>query len=123
MMDVETAPALIIEDDGRLATVFAEALRTAGFVPQIAANGREALGSLQTGAPALLLLDLHLPDIGGDELLRQMRQMDYLSQTVIILTTADAVMAAELRSEVDLVLLKPISFRQLRDLAARLYPK
>ena len=62
------------------------------------------------------------PDIGGDELLHQMRRRDNLSQTVIILTTADAVLAAELRSEVDLVLLKPISFRQLRDLAVRLHP-
>jgi hypothetical protein len=42
-----------------------------------------------------------------------------LSKTLVILATADYRTAEDLRDEADLVLLKPISFKQLRDLTAR----
>jgi hypothetical protein len=39
-----------------------------------------------------------------------------------MLASADALMAQSMRRDADLVLLKPVSFSQLRDLAKRLYP-
>ena len=116
------ALALIIEDDERLAMIYGEALRIAGFVPEIVRDGRDAQTRLQEVVPVLILLDLHLPHIPGDELLRQIRADARLENTLVVLVTADAIMAEELRADSDLVLLKPISFNQLRDLASRLHP-
>jgi DNA-binding response OmpR family regulator len=115
--------ALIIEDDSRLAAIFAEALRLAGYEPEIVGDGRTAQTRLQTATPTLILLDLHLPQIDGRTLLHDMRANERLKESLIVLATADAILAEELRSEADLVLLKPISFSQLRDLATRLNPQ
>jgi hypothetical protein len=54
--------------------------------------------------------------------LTAIRQGSHLQNSIIMLTTADAWLAETLRPEVDFVLMKPISFVQLRDLAARLRP-
>ena len=114
--------ALIIEDDESLATVFSMALQMAGFETEIARSGNVALTRLAETTPELILLDLHLPHVAGQDILRQIRAEERLASTWVILATADAIMAEGLRGEADLVLLKPISVTQLRDLAKRLFP-
>lgn len=114
--------ALIVEDDTKLAEIFSEAVKAAGFEAIVAANGRSALALLPTTTPTLILLDLHLPDIPGSDVLTAIRQEAHLQESIIMLTTADAWLAETLRPEVDFVLMKPISFAQLRDLAGRLRP-
>jgi two-component system sensor histidine kinase EvgS len=114
--------ALIIEDDDKLAEIFSEAVKAAGFEEIVAVNGRSALELLPSITPALILLDLHLPDISGSDVLTAIRQETHLQNSIIMLTTADAWLAETLRPEVDFVLLKPISFAQLRHLAGRLRP-
>jgi len=114
--------ALIIEDDWKLAIICAQALRLAQFETEIVQDGNAALDRLAATTPAVVVLDLHLPHVSGREILRQIRADRRLDQTRVILATADALMAETLRAESDLVLLKPISVRQLRDLATRLRP-
>jgi len=114
--------ALIVEDDVKLADIFSEAVKAAGFEAVLAVNGRSALDLLPVTTPNLILLDLHMPDIPGREVLAAIRQEDHLQNSIVMLTTADAWLAETLRSEVDFVLMKPISFAQLRDLAGRLRP-
>ena len=113
--------AFIIEDDQRHATIFAQALKMAEFETEIIQDGVVALERLAATAPALVVLDLHLPYVAGDDILRQIRADKRLANTRVILATADPQMAETLRDKSDLVLLKPISFNQLRDLAKRLY--
>jgi two-component system repressor protein LuxO len=114
--------ALIVEDDAKLADIFSAAVRTAGFTTVVAEYGRTALTLLQNQTPALIVLDLHLPDVPGAEVLSFIKQAAHLEQTVVMLATADAWLAESLRTEVDFVLMKPISFAQLRDLTGRLRP-
>jgi DNA-binding response OmpR family regulator len=114
--------ALIIEDDPDLATIFAEALRMAQFETEIVHDGQAALAVLIATTPTVVLLDLHLPHVSGQTILQQIRADERLAKTRILLATADSLKAESLREEVDLVLLKPISFYQLRDLAKRLRP-
>jgi CheY-like chemotaxis protein len=113
--------ALIIEDDKRLAEIFSLALQKE-FEIEVIEEGHRALARLAELTPALVLLDLHLPNISGKKILRQIRSDERLNGTRIMLATADAVMAELLREEADLVLLKPISVHQLRELAMRLRP-
>ncbi|MEM7346507.1 MAG: response regulator [Chloroflexota bacterium] len=114
--------ALIIEDDPKLATIFATALESAEFKTEIAADGQTALERLGATTPSVVVLDLHLPHISGRNLLYKIRADERLTDTQVMIATADPSMAEGLRDEADLVLIKPISFGQLRDLAARLRP-
>lgn len=114
--------ALIIEDDPDAATIFSEALQAAGFETEIVRTGDKALKRLAVTTPDAVVLDLHLPHVSGIDILRQIRAEARLAKTRIIIATADPRMAELLRGQADLVLLKPISFSQLRDLAARLRP-
>ncbi len=113
--------ALIIEDNKKQAEIFSEALIMADFETEIISDGLSAVQYLRETTPDLVLLDLHLPFISGEKILNQIRSSDHLGDTKIILTTADPQMANLLQDECDLVMIKPISFIQLRDLAKRLF--
>ena len=114
--------ALIIEDDPDLSIIFAEALQAAEFETKIIQDGRVALACLAEDQPIIVVLDLHLPHASGGDILHLIRSEARLAQTRVIVTTADPLMADSLQAEADLVLIKPISFSQLRDLAVRLRP-
>jgi CheY-like chemotaxis protein len=117
--------ALIIEDDEDLADIFAEALRGVGYEVEQVADGKVAQERLLGGTPPfLILLDMHLPHVSGGELLtRIIKQDERFEKTTVIITTADARMGEAYGDRVDFVLIKPISFIQLRDLTSRLKPK
>jgi two-component system, cell cycle response regulator DivK len=116
--------ALIIEDDEDLANIFAEALRGVGFEVEHVADGKIAQERLKSGsAPFLVLLDMHLPHVSGGQLLTQIKQDERFANTMVIITTADARMGEAYVNQADFVLIKPISFVQLRDLTSRLKPK
>lgn len=115
--------ALIIEDDDDLSMIFSAALEAAGYEIEIIKDGNLAASQLAKALPAIVVLDLHLPHISGRGLLKQIRSDPRLKKTRVMLTTADALMAESLRGDADLVLLKPISFSQLRELASRLRPR
>jgi len=115
--------ALIVEDDKDLGTIFAEAIKAAGYETEIIADGREASLRLMQITPNLVILDLHLPHVSGRELLHQIRADDRLAATNVIVTTADGRQAEDLLEEADFCLVKPLSFSQLRELAKRLLPR
>jgi CheY-like chemotaxis protein len=116
--------ALIVEDDEDLANIFAEALRGVGFEVEHVADGQVARERLKNGVtPYIILLDMHLPHVSGADLLAAMKQDDRFNETTIIITTADARMGETYGDMADFVLIKPISFVQLRDLTSRLKPK
>ncbi len=112
--------ALIVEDDEKLAVIFTQALKQAGYATEAARNGQAALDKLAGLTPALVVLDLHLPDVSGATVLQQIRREPRLAKAQVILATADAAMADALEDQSDWVLIKPVSFTQLRDLATRL---
>ena len=119
-----TSPlAFIIEDDEDLGVIFAEAIKAAGFDTEIIPDGRQAAGRLTELAPALVILDLHLPHVSGRELLEQIRADDRLADTNVVVTTADGRQAEDLLDRADFCMVKPITFTQLRDLASRLVPR
>lgn len=111
--------ALIIEDDVDLSIIFSESLKAAGFEAEIIRDGALAVERLSCTQPELVVLDLHLPNVSGEELLTQIRSDARLSKTHVILCTADPRMADPLQEVADLVLIKPVVFSQLRDLAKR----
>jgi CheY-like chemotaxis protein len=120
-----SALALIIEDDEDLADIFAEALRRVGFEVEHVADGKAAQQRLAgESVPYLILLDMHLPHVSGADLLTNvLRKEERFANTIIVITTADARMGEAYTEQADFVMIKPISFVQLRDLTSRLKPK
>ena len=112
--------AMIIEDDTKLAAIYSEAVRQAGFTVRTISDGDEALKEIGEFLPRLVILDLHLPHTSGETILHAIRADERLRKTRVIITTADPITAATLQETGDLVLIKPVGFTQLRDLAFRL---
>lgn len=80
-------PVLAVVDDDELTrTWLTEHLGTAGYTVHGASTGREALTLVERVAPALMLLDLRLPDGDGLELLERFREVD--RELVVIIVTA-----------------------------------
>jgi DNA-binding response OmpR family regulator len=118
---MEKPLALIVEDDPTLNRLFGVTLQQ-DFEVQQTHDGEEALELLNQHSPALIVLDMNLPGVPGAKILEQVRAEKRLAQTRIILATADALQANALGEQADIVLLKPVSPAQLRDLAKRLFP-
>lgn len=113
--------ALVIEDNDMLSALYEQALREAGFQTESAANGQIALDRLQQIVPDLLLIDLHLPYVSGEQVLTYVINDPRFEQSRIIVASADGAWAGFLSQQVDFVLNKPVSYKQLRTLASRLY--
>ena len=112
--------AIIIEDEADLATIFSEALKTGGFTTEVISDGAEAMARLDDISPDIIILDLHLPNVGGREILTRIRANPEMEKIKVLVTTADSQLAEMIEPQADLVLLKPISFLQLQTLAKRL---
>ena len=117
------ALAFIIEGDIDLSTIFADALESVGYKVEQIKDGLKAQQRLKQEVPYLILLDMHLPHISGADLLTEIKADERFKDTTVILTTADARMAEAYEPMADFVMVKPISFVQLRDLTSRLKPK
>jgi DNA-binding response OmpR family regulator len=112
--------AMVIEDDYDASVIFAKAMEVLGFEPDVIRTGDLARQKLAELVPVIVILDLHLPEVVGTELLRQIRDDPRLNDTWVIVASADPRMAEMIRDVADLVLLKPTTFSQVRDLASRL---
>lgn len=111
--------AFVIEDYADQALVFSKALEVAGYETESIADGAVASQRLKEIIPDLVVLDLHMPNITGEMLLKQIRSDSRLAGARVVLATADAQFASKLQVDADLVLLKPIGFTQLSQLARR----
>src|SRR4030088_1297168 len=84
-----TARLLVVDDEPRTAELTAELLRRAGYMVEIAGSGTEALQSVRTSSPDLMLLDYEMPDMQAPEVLDSLRSgAERVPFPVIILTGA-----------------------------------
>jgi CheY-like chemotaxis protein len=112
--------ALIIEDDAGQREIFSAAVQQAGYNVTCLSDDAQALEYLKQHTVALVVLDLHLPGLGEEHIARSIRSMPHLKETRLILASADDRLADSISQLTDLILLKPVSYLQLRDLAVRL---
>lgn len=110
---------LIVEDDPRLNEIISITLQ-ADFEIETCIDGDTTLNRLNLITPNIIVLDLNLPGTSGADILAYIRATDRFKNTRVILATADERQAETLNDEADIVLLKPVSPGQLRELALRI---
>jgi len=114
--------AFIIEDDEIISQIFSIAVREAQFETVVIRDGIQAMERLKTDTPDLVVLDLHLPGISGINILREIRRDERFSKTRVLIVSADTTQSEFLRVHADQVLIKPIGFNKLREVAAQYHP-
>ncbi len=84
---------LIIEDTASIALVFQKWLKKSGIQAEIAGTGTEGIERLRTGKFKAVLLDLDLPDIKGQEIVRLAKE-EGLDVTFVIVTASGSINVA-----------------------------
>jgi two-component system OmpR family response regulator len=105
---------LVVEDESAIGQAIAIALGYEGFEVQTVENGRAALQAVETFRPALVLLDVMLPDLDGFEVTRRLRDRGD-DVPVVFLTARDATddKVSGLRLGADDYVTKPFSLDEL----------
>lgn len=80
---------LVVEDEPRIRSFTTRALSAAGFTVTEAATGPEGLTAALSGHPDLVLLDLVLPGLSGEGVLRRLRQKRPHQAVLVWSATAD----------------------------------
>ena len=107
---------LVVEDEPDIAALIAYQLTREGFRVETAATGTDAMASVNRAVPDLLVLDLMLPGMSGDEVLDVLRKEPATQSTPVLILTAkkqqeDRIRGLELGA--DDYLTKPFSPREL----------
>ena len=103
---------LFVDDDRSTREGYAAYLAGHGFDVRAVATGREAFDVAVQWAPAVIVLDLGLPDIDGWELARRIKATPHLANaSIIALTGADLVheRVSDMRAGCDRYLTKPFT--------------
>ena len=85
-MDSDGELILVVEDEAAMARVMSASLQARGYQVSVARTGQEGLDRSASEDPAVVILDLGLPDIDGVEVCRRLRQW---TRAPIIVVTAD----------------------------------
>lgn len=84
------AVVLVIDDEDYVADMIASALDMEGYTVHVAYNGREGLHSAQSIRADLIVVDIMMPYISGEELIDLIRADGHHDATPIILISAGA---------------------------------
>lgn len=108
--------ALVVEDDPDNAEMLCVVLQAAGFDTLVAQDGALALARAETFRPAVVLIDLGLPDMDGTVVAQRLREQTRFAQTILIAVTGyeGAQHRAQARTAgFDHYLVKPLVFEHL----------
>lgn len=107
---------LIVDDEASITDFVAYNLEQAGYRARVEHSGKAALAAAEKETPALIVLDVMLPDIGGFEVCKQLRAKDATRRVPVVMLTArddevDKVVGLEIGA--DDYVTKPFSPREL----------
>jgi len=104
---------LVIDDDSAIRKLLEVALSAAGYRPVCSATGKEGLIRAAIDAPALVLLDLGLPDMDGKEFLSRFREWSQSPVIVLSARSGESEKIAALEGGCDDYLTKPFGTGEL----------
>jgi DNA-binding response OmpR family regulator len=77
----------IIEDDQAISQMYRMKFEAEGFNVETASNGKLGLELAENMRPDIILLDLMMPEMNGDEMLKRMRATDWGKDIKVIILT------------------------------------
>ena len=104
---------LVVEDNRDVAYIAAFSLQKMGYETETMFDGNDAIEYLEAHTPDVLVLDLQLPGINGQEIIQYIHSQPHLSNMIVIVMTAYEHLAERVKDDVHLVLHKPIRFMKL----------
>ncbi len=105
---------LVVDDEPQIRRVLKHALEEGGTRVTEAANGREALDLTAAMRPSLMVLDLGLPDMQGQDVCREIRQWSTMPILVLSARHSDQEKVALLDAGADDYLTKPFNPAELQ---------
>lgn len=104
---------LVVEDEEKIASVIKSFLESKGFSVLVAENGRKALELFHKEMVSLVLLDLMLPEITGEEVCRTLRLQSKVPIIMLTAKSSEADMLKGLGIGADDYITKPFSLKAL----------
>jgi two-component system, sensor histidine kinase and response regulator len=110
-----TGAVLLVEDEAELRDSLREVLEDEGYQVDAAANGLEAMAMLALRRPCIVILDLIMPLMSGNEVYEAMQADPQLSQIPVVVSTSDSS-----RAPAGVLLMKkPVNLDRLLDTVAK----
>jgi DNA-binding response OmpR family regulator len=103
---------LIVDDELSILVPLQFLMEQEGYVPKLAQSGKEAIEKIEEFGPALILLDIMLPDLDGYEIyhiIRQRREWDSIRIIFLTAKNRETDMAKGLAIGADAYITKPFS--------------
>ena len=123
-----TRPRILVAEDNPVnQTVFAEQLRNLGYCADFAANGVEALALWKAGDYPLLLTDIRMPEMDGNELISQIRDLETNASRCPIVAATASVMESDVQRSMDAgaddLISKPVVIDVLKKVLEKWMPR
>lgn len=110
---------LVVDDEVNIVDLIAEVLTEEGYSVRQAHDGTTALALIEAAPPALVLLDMSMPDMAGTTLLQQVRGTNGNDIAVVIMTAGAHSPDALVAQGATGYLAKPFELDELLDCVAR----
>lgn len=108
-----SATVLVVDDEKKIRDLVRSYLENEGFAVLVADSGQRALETFGRVQPDLVILDLMLPDISGEEVARAVRELSSVPIIMLTAKSSEDDRVAGLRLGADDYLIKPFSPREL----------
>jgi CheY-like chemotaxis protein len=110
---------LVVDDETDIVNLVVELLQDEGYQVRSAFNGEMALAAIERQQPAMILMDMYMPQMTGIMLLEHLRANGMVDIPVVLMTASPR--AAESVADIALVdyLAKPFDIEQLLQCVAR----
>ena len=87
-MDISSIKVLVVDDDPDIVEILKYNLKNSGYSVKSAGNGVEAVKKAKKFIPDIILMDVMMPEMSGIEACEEIKNIDQLSQAVIIFLSA-----------------------------------
>ena len=87
-MDISSIKVLVVDDDPDIVEILKYNLKNSGYSVKSAANGVEAIKKAKKFIPDIILMDVMMPEMSGIEACEEIKNIDQLSQAIIIFLSA-----------------------------------
>ena len=114
---------VVIEDSRLICSILERRFQKAGYAVSVSFNGKEGLAKIKELHPDLVILDLILSDIPGEEICREMKRDEQFNHIPVIILTAKAGEVDRIVARVigaDAFMTKPVDMEKLLEEVSRL---